>query len=173
MAALTLAVAIDTQKPFTFTFILPGVTAEYGLRSPSHPAPGHWPVALLPFFGILGTVLGSLIWGRLGDSIGRRASILLAAALFIGTAMCSAMPAFHWNLVACFVMGLGAAACCRSRTRSSRRRSPPGTAARPSCSSRVSGRRSASCSRAGRRTGSFRPTAGGSCGSSACRPGSR
>jgi putative MFS transporter len=108
MAVLTLAVAVDTQKPFTFTFILPGVTAEYGLRSPSHPAPGHWPVALLPFFGILGTVLGSLIWGRLGDSIGRRASILLAAALFIGTAMCSAMPAFHWNLAACFVMGLGA-----------------------------------------------------------------
>src|SRR6185312_15576609 len=57
---------------------------------------------------ILGTAIGSLVWGRLGDSIGRRASILLAATLFIGTAMCSAMPAFHWNLVACFVMGLGA-----------------------------------------------------------------
>ncbi|HEX7084018.1 MAG TPA: MFS transporter [Gaiellaceae bacterium] len=108
MAALTLAVAIDTQKPFTLTFVIPGVASEYDLRSPSHAAPGHWPVALLPFVGILGTVLGSLIWGRLGDAIGRRASILLAAALFIGTAMCAAMPAFHWNLVACFAMGLGA-----------------------------------------------------------------
>jgi MFS transporter, putative metabolite:H+ symporter len=108
MIVLTLGVAIDTQKPFTFTFILPGVANEYNLRSPSHPAPGHWPVALFPFVAIVGTVLGSLIWGVLGDSIGRRAAILLAATLFIGTAMCSAMPAFHWNLVACFFMGMSA-----------------------------------------------------------------
>jgi putative MFS transporter len=108
MVVLTFAVAVDTQKPFTFTFIIPGVASEYDLRSPSHPAPGHWPVALFPFVGILGTVLGSLVWGRLADAIGRRASILLAATLFIGTAMCSAMPAFHWNLVACFFMGISA-----------------------------------------------------------------
>lgn len=108
MVALTFAVAVDTQKPFTFAFILPGVANEYDLRSPSHPAPGHWSVALFPFVAIVGTVVGSLIWGRLGDAIGRRASILLAATLFIGTAMCSAMPAFHWNLVACFFMGAGA-----------------------------------------------------------------
>ena len=108
MIVLMLGIAVDTQKPFTFTFILPGVANEYDLRSPSHPAPGHWPVALFPFIAIIGTVVGSLIWGRLGDSIGRRASILLAATLFIGTAMCSAMPAFHWNLVACFFMGMSA-----------------------------------------------------------------
>ena len=108
MAALTLAVAVDTQKPFTFTFILPGVAAEYGLRSPSHPAPWHWPVALFPFVAIVGTVVGSLVWGRLGDAIGRRASILLASTLFIGTAMCSAMPTFSSNLVACFFMGAAA-----------------------------------------------------------------
>ncbi len=108
MVVLTLGVAIDTQKPFTFTFILPGVANEYNLRSPAHPAPGHWPVALFPFVAIVGTVLGSLLWGLLGDSIGRRAAILLASTLFIGTAMCSAMPAFHWNLVACFFMGLSA-----------------------------------------------------------------
>jgi MFS transporter, putative metabolite:H+ symporter len=108
MLVLTLAVAVDTQKPFTFAFILPGVANEYNLRSASHPAPGHWPVALFPFVAIVGTVVGSLVWGRLGDSIGRRASILLAATLFIGTAMCSAMPAFHWNLVACFFMGMSA-----------------------------------------------------------------
>ncbi|HEY5058074.1 MAG TPA: MFS transporter [Gaiellaceae bacterium] len=108
MVVLMLGIAVDTQKPFTFTFILPGVANEYNLRSPSHPAPGHWPVALFPFIAIIGTVVGSLIWGRLGDSIGRRASILLAATLFIGTAMCSAMPAFHWNLVACFFMGVSA-----------------------------------------------------------------
>src|SRR4029077_17164347 len=61
-----------------------------------------------PFIAIVGTVLGSLIWGRLGDLIGRRASILLAATFFIGTAMCSAMPAFWENLVACLFMGMSA-----------------------------------------------------------------
>jgi putative MFS transporter len=108
MLVLMLGVAIDTQKPFTFVFILPGVADEYDLRSPTHPAPGHWPVALFPFVAIVGTVLGSLIWGRLGDRIGRRAAILLAATLFIGTAMCSAMPAFWENLVACLFMGMSA-----------------------------------------------------------------
>jgi putative MFS transporter len=108
MLVLMLAIAVDTQKPFTFTFILPGVAHEYGLSSPTHPAPGHWPVALLPLFGIVGTVLGSLIWGRLGDRVGRRAAILLATTVFIGTAMCGSMPAFWQNLAACFVMGLGA-----------------------------------------------------------------
>ena len=108
LLVLMLGVAIDTQKPFTFTFILPGVASEYNLSSPSHPAPGHWPVALFPFVAIVGTVLGSLIWGYLGDQIGRRASILLAATLFIGTAMCSAMPAFWENLVACLFMGMSA-----------------------------------------------------------------
>jgi MFS transporter, putative metabolite:H+ symporter len=108
MLVLMLGIAVDTQKPFTFTFILPGVADEYNLASPSHPAPGQWPVALFPFVAIIGTVLGSLIWGHLGDRIGRRASILLAATLFIGTAMCSAMPSFHWNLVACLFMGMSA-----------------------------------------------------------------
>lgn len=108
MLVLVVAIAVDTQKPFTLTFILPGVAHEYGLSSPTHPAPGHWPVALLPFFGILGTVLGSLIWGHLGDRIGRRAAILLAGTVFIGTAMCGSMPSYWQNVVACFVMGLGA-----------------------------------------------------------------
>ena len=67
LLVLMLGVAIDTQKPFTFTFILPGVASEYNLNSPSHPAPGHWAVAWFPFIAIVGTVVGSLIWGYLGD----------------------------------------------------------------------------------------------------------
>jgi len=108
MFVLMLGVAIDTQKPFTFVFILPGVANEYNLRSPTHPAPGHLPVALFPFIAVVGTVVGSLIWGLLGDRIGRRAAILLASTLFIATAMCSVMPAFWENLVACLIMGMSA-----------------------------------------------------------------
>lgn len=108
MAALAVGVAIDTQKPFTFAFILPGVANEYDLRSPTHPAPGHLPVALFPFIAIIGTVIGSLVWGHLADRIGRRPAILLAATVFVGTAMCGAMPHYWQNLAACFVMGLGA-----------------------------------------------------------------
>jgi putative MFS transporter len=108
MSALVFAIAIDTQKPFTFTFVLPGVASEYDLQSPSHPAPGHLPVALFPLIAIIGTVVGSLVWGHVGDRIGRRASILLAGCVFIATAMCSVMPSFWQNLVACFFMGAGA-----------------------------------------------------------------
>jgi putative MFS transporter len=107
MIALTFALVIDTQKPFTFAFILPGVAHEYGLNAPGHPMPGALPVALLPFCGIVGTVLGSLIWGYLADRVGRRSTILLSAVVFVGTSACGAMPTYYWNLVMCFVMGLG------------------------------------------------------------------
>jgi len=56
--------------------------------------------------GIVGTVLGSFLWGWLGDRIGRRASILYAGLGFIGTSICGTMPSFGWNLVMCFLMGL-------------------------------------------------------------------
>ena len=105
---LLVAIAIDTMKPFTFTFILPGVAAEYGLSSPGHAAPGHLPVALYPFVAIIGTVVGSLIWGQVGDRFGRRTAILLAAILFMATAICGAMPSYLLNLVMCFFMGVGA-----------------------------------------------------------------
>lgn len=106
LATLTVAIAIDTQKPFTFTFVLPGIVHEYGLKAPAHPQ-GSLPVALLPFVGILGTVLGSLLWGYLADRVGRRPTILFSGVIFIATSACGAMPAFSWNLVMCFAMGLG------------------------------------------------------------------
>ena len=106
MVVLAVAIAIDTLKPYTFTFILPGVAKEYGLSSPAHHVLGHAPVALLPFFGILGTALGSFVWGYLGDKMGRRASMLLASMIFIGSSACGAMPAFWENQVMCFIMGL-------------------------------------------------------------------
>jgi len=56
---------------------------------------------------LFGAAAGGLIFGWLGDRIGRRASILLAGVLFVTTAICGAMPGFSWNLLMCFLMGLG------------------------------------------------------------------
>jgi putative MFS transporter len=106
MLVMAAAVTIDVMKPATLSFVLPGMTREYGLRSPLHPT-GRIPAALLPLVGITGTVLGSFIWGWLGDRIGRRPSILMAAMTFIATSICGSMPSFALNMVMCFVMGLG------------------------------------------------------------------
>ena len=107
MLVLGLAIAIDTLKPFTFTFIIPGVAAEYGLSSPAHPLAGALSVSLLPLGGILGTTIGSFIWGDIGDRLGRRASLLLSAVIFIATSPCGAMPAYWMNVVMCLAMGFG------------------------------------------------------------------
>jgi MFS transporter, putative metabolite:H+ symporter len=52
--------------------------------------------------------VGSFLWGALADIYGRRASILLAAVMFVGTSICGAMPSFSWNVFMCFMMGLAA-----------------------------------------------------------------
>jgi putative MFS transporter len=106
MLVMAAAVTIDVMKPATLSFVLPGMTREYGLRSPLHPT-GGIPAALLPLVGITGTVLGSFLWGWLGDRLGRRPSILMAAMTFIATSICGSMPSFALNMVMCFVMGLG------------------------------------------------------------------
>ncbi len=106
LVVMAIAVTIDVMKPTTLAFVVPGMAQEYGLRSPLNPA-GAVPVAYLPLSGITGTVLGSFLWGWLGDRIGRRASILFAGIIFIGTSICGSMPGYIWNFVMCFIMGLG------------------------------------------------------------------
>ncbi|HUP17706.1 MAG TPA: MFS transporter [Acidimicrobiia bacterium] len=106
LVVMAAAVTIDVMKPTTLAFVVPGMALEYGLRSPVNPT-GTVPVALLPLSGIVGTVIGSFLWGWMGDRVGRRASILLAGVVFIATAICGSMPSFAWNLAMCFIMGLG------------------------------------------------------------------
>lgn len=103
---MAIAITLDVMKPTILSFVVPGVAKEYGLKSPLNPH-GIIPVAWLPFSGITGTVLGSFIWGWLGDRIGRRASILMAGITFIATSSCGCMPSFWMNCVMCFVMGWG------------------------------------------------------------------
>ena len=105
LITMMLAVTIDVMKPTALAFVMPGMTAEYGLKGPLNPT-GHVPAAYLALIAITGTVLGSFLWGWLGDRIGRRSSILFAGIAFMGTSVCGAMPDFAWNLVMCFIMGV-------------------------------------------------------------------
>ena len=107
LAVMALAVTIDVMKPTTLSFVVPGIAKEYGLRTAANPH-GHIPVSLLPLVGITGTAVGSILWGWAGDRIGRRASIMYAGILFVSTSICGAMPGFQWNLLMCFLMGIGA-----------------------------------------------------------------
>jgi putative MFS transporter len=107
MVVLAVAVVIDATHPIELAFVAPGMAKEYGLKSAANPH-GGLPVSLLPLSGITGTVIGSFVWGWFGDRIGRRASIILAGELFMTTAICGAMPTYEWNLLMCFMMGLGA-----------------------------------------------------------------
>ena len=100
MIVLTVALVIDVMKPASLGFVLPGMRAEYVVSKAT--------VAWLPFAALFGTVVGSVIWGWLADLYGRRASILLSAVMFVGTAICGAMPDFWWNVGMCFLMGAAA-----------------------------------------------------------------
>jgi putative MFS transporter len=100
MAVLVVALIIDVMKPASLGFVMPGFTAEYGVPKMQ--------AALLPFFALTGTVVGSVLWGIIADLYGRKASILLSAVVFVGTAICGAMPSLEWNVFMCFIMGAGA-----------------------------------------------------------------
>ncbi|MGA3399570.1 MAG: MFS transporter [Acetobacteraceae bacterium] len=100
MGVLAVALVIDIMKPASLGFVTPGMRVEYGVDAAT--------VALLPFSALIGTVLGSFVWGALADIYGRRATILLSSVMFIGTSICGAMPSFWWNVVMCFLMGAAA-----------------------------------------------------------------
>jgi putative MFS transporter len=107
LLVISIAIVIDVMKPAALAFVAPGMAKEYGLKAATNPH-GGLPVSLLPLSGITGTLIGSLMWGWLADRIGRRSSILFAGLLFVSTSICGAMPGFSWNLLMCFLMGIGA-----------------------------------------------------------------
>jgi MFS transporter, putative metabolite:H+ symporter len=100
MAVLSVALIIDVMKPASLGFVTPGMRIEYGIDRTT--------VALLPLSALIGTAVGSFVWGALADLYGRRASILLSSVMFVGTSICGAMPSFSWNIVMCFLMGAAA-----------------------------------------------------------------
>ena len=100
MLVLAIALAIDVMKPASLGFTVPGMVAEYGVPKAT--------VSLVPFFALVGTVVGSMLWGVIADIYGRKASILLSAVMFVGTSICGAMPSLAWNIAMCFMMGAAA-----------------------------------------------------------------
>jgi MFS transporter, putative metabolite:H+ symporter len=100
MSVLVIALIIDIMKPATLGFTLPGMMSEYHVTKAM--------VSSFPFSALAGTVIGSLIWGFLADVYGRKATILLAAVMFVGTSICGAMPSLAWNVGMCFMMGVAA-----------------------------------------------------------------
>jgi putative MFS transporter len=98
--ALTVGLVVDTMKPATLGFVIPPMAAEYGISTKT--------ASLLAFFAIVGTVVGSLTWGRLADVYGRRAILLFSALMYVATCICGFMPSFGWNLLMCFLMGTAA-----------------------------------------------------------------
>lgn len=97
---LIVALTVDVMKPATLGFVMPGLTREYAISKQS--------AGFLALVALTGTTVGSVVWGYMADYFGRRAAILLSALMFIGTAICGAMPSFEWNLVMCFLMGASA-----------------------------------------------------------------
>jgi MFS transporter, putative metabolite:H+ symporter len=100
MAVLVVALVIDIMKPASLGFALPGMKSEYEVSRAV--------VSLFPFSALVGTVLGSFVWGWVADIYGRKASILLSAVMFVGTSICGAMPSLAWNVGMCFMMGAAA-----------------------------------------------------------------
>ncbi|MBJ6983818.1 MFS transporter [Luteimonas sp. MC1750] len=100
VTVLVITLAIDVMKPATLGFVMPGMRAEYGMDTAG--------ASVLALFALTGTTVGSVVWGRVADRFGRRSAILLSALMFIGTAICGAMPSFGWNLAMCFLMGASA-----------------------------------------------------------------
>ena len=60
-------------------FTIPGMVKEYHVAKQT--------AALVPFFALVGTVVGSILWGVIADIYGRKASILLSAEKFFGTSI--------------------------------------------------------------------------------------
>jgi len=100
MFVLVVALVIDIMKPASLGFTIPGMLSEYHRSKAT--------VSILPLSALVGTVLGSLVWGAIADIYGRKASILLSAVMFVGTSICGAMPSFEWNVAMCLMMGAAA-----------------------------------------------------------------
>lgn len=99
MATVLAAVIFDSAKPFSLSFVIPGMRAMWGLSEVD--------ASYLAVFGLTGTIVGSVFWGWLADRIGRRATLLWTIAIFSLTTVCGFALEYWQSLLACLVMGFG------------------------------------------------------------------
>src|SRR3546814_10330284 len=69
VVVLVVALAVDVMKPATLGFVMPGMSLEYSISTPT--------ASVLALVALIGTTVGSIVWGRQADVFGRRAGILL------------------------------------------------------------------------------------------------
>lgn len=99
MAAMLAAVIFDSAKPFSLSFVIPGMRAMWGLSEVD--------ASYLAVAGLTGTTLGSIFWGALADRIGRRTTLLWTIAVFSLATICGLALEYWQSLLACLVMGFG------------------------------------------------------------------
>jgi len=93
------ALAFDSMKPATIGFVMPGMKEMFGLSPQTS--------SYLAVSGLTGMFFGSLVWGFLGDRIGRRRGLLFTVTIFIIASFCGAAMEYWQSLLACLVMGFG------------------------------------------------------------------
>lgn len=99
VAVLLAALVFDYMKPFTISFVIPGMSAMWGL-TPTE-------ASYLAVAGLSGTVVGSLFWGFLADRIGRKTTLLWTVGIFTAASLCGLSMDYDHALAFCFVMGFG------------------------------------------------------------------
>lgn len=99
VAALLTALVFDYIKPFTISFVIPGMRAMWDLSTVAG--------SYLAVAGLTGTVVGSIFWGVMADRIGRRNTLLWTIGIFSGSTLCGLSTEYWQSLLACFIMGFG------------------------------------------------------------------
>ncbi len=100
IVTIFIGTAFDNMDQITLSFVIPVYAKEWGLN----PLITRWN----PILGILGTLIGAILWGRVADKVGRRNAFLYTILIFAGTSLANAFAtSFEWVVISCFFMGIG------------------------------------------------------------------
>lgn len=100
LLVIFLGTAFDNMDQVTCSFILPMMRMEWKLN--------YIQGSYMPAGALLGTCVGAIFWGMIGDRIGRRRALMYTILLF---AVTNLIQTHSWNYVqfciTCFFMGVG------------------------------------------------------------------
>lgn len=95
-----LGTAFDNMDQVTCSFILPMMRMEWNLD--------YIQGSYMPTAALFGTCVGAILWGMIGDRIGRRRALMYTILLF---SMTNLIQTHSWNYaqftITCFFMGVG------------------------------------------------------------------